>query len=508
MSGNRHPATVAPALFALVLLLAGSPAAPATAQEPAPGVDDPRFDEARAFILRHMQEDGVPSVSVAAARGGEVVWEEAFGWADVERRVPATPHTAYSLASISKPITATGLMVLVERGDVSLDRPANDYLGIGRLTGLAGDASEATVRRVLSHTAGLPLHYQFFYEGTEYRRPPMEETIDRYGILVNPPGEQYRYSNLGFGILDHIIARVSGRSYADFMRTEVFMPLGLTRTSVGIAPRMEAFVAERYDGDLKPIPFYDFDHRGASAVYSSAHDLVRFGMFHLGDGLPEQRRILSGETIDRMQNVQTGDLLDDGGYGLGWSIGDGEGPREVGHGGGMPGVATRLLLYPTEDVAIVVLTNRSGSDVREIAARILEALVPDYEAPSAGEGGGSSGRERFTAPDELLGTWTGALRTWERELPLRLVFQEDGDVHARIGGQLVTLLNDARWEDGNLEGRFNGRIPTRDAGRKSHMVRLDLHLRDGVLGGQASAQDRPPLLQGALTSYVELRREE
>src|SRR5439155_21219821 len=121
----------------------------------------------------------------------------------------------FSLASISKPITATGLMVLVQRGKVSLDRPANDYLGVGKLTGLAGDAGGATVRRVLSHTAGLPLHVQFFYSNEGVRPPTMDETIARYGILVSAPGETFRYSNLGFGIIDYIISRVSGQSYPD-----------------------------------------------------------------------------------------------------------------------------------------------------------------------------------------------------------------------------------------------------------------------------------------------------
>jgi CubicO group peptidase (beta-lactamase class C family) len=239
-----------------------------------------RFDSVRTLIRRAI-DGGVPSIAVAVAKDGRIIWEEGFGWADRERGIQSGPHTMYSLASISKPFTATGLMKLVERGMVQLDRPANEYLGGGRLTGLAGDASQASVRRVMSHTAGLPLHYQFFYENASYRRPIMDTTISRYGILVNPPGAVYQYSNLGYGIIDHIISRVSGQSYADYMRTEVFLPLGLTHTSVDIGPGLEPFVAQRYDSKQRPIPFYAFDHPGGSAVYSSAHDLVRFGMFHL-----------------------------------------------------------------------------------------------------------------------------------------------------------------------------------------------------------------------------------
>ena len=120
---------------------------------------------------------------------------------------------------------------------------------------------------------------------------------------MTAPGERYQYSNLGYGILDHVITRVSGRSYADFMREEVFQPLGLTHTSVNIGPGLEKHQAIRYGTDGLPIPFYDFDHPGGSAVYASAHDLVRFGMFHLKAHLPDQKAILKDQTIDEMQKA-------------------------------------------------------------------------------------------------------------------------------------------------------------------------------------------------------------
>ena len=198
-----------------------------------------QFDSVRAFIRRQMVETSAPSLAVAVARDGKILWEEGFGWADREKRIAATEHTLYSLASISKPITATGLMVLVQAGKIDLDRPVNDYLGDAKLRARVGDAAQATVRRVANHTSGLPLHYQFFYADEPYRRPSMDETILRYGNLVTVPGEKYEYSNLGFGILDYVIARTSGRPYEDFMRQEVFQKLGLTHTSVGIGPGLE-----------------------------------------------------------------------------------------------------------------------------------------------------------------------------------------------------------------------------------------------------------------------------
>ena len=255
---------------------------------------DSQFDAARALIRQSVHEQGFPSIAVAVAKDGRIVWEEGFGWADLEKKITATPDTLYSLASITKPFTATGLMRLVEQGKVELDKPANDYLGVSKNQDFVGDPSEATLLRILSHTSGLPFHYQFFYDNEPYRPPSMDETIARYGILIGLPDGTSQYSNLGYGILDYIISCVTNRSYADYMRTDVFLPLGLLHTSVGIAPGLEPYVAQRYDAQQRPIPFYTFDHVGASAIYSSAHDLVRFGMFHLKDHLADQQAILSG----------------------------------------------------------------------------------------------------------------------------------------------------------------------------------------------------------------------
>jgi CubicO group peptidase (beta-lactamase class C family) len=475
-----------------------------TAATTADSVARDRWDSVRALIRQTITASSLPSISVAVAKDGQILWEEAFGWADRERMIAATPHTMYSLASISKPITATGLMTLVERGRIDLDRPANDYLGTGKLTGLAGDAKGATVRRVLSHTAGLPLHYQFYYSSNGYPPTSNDETIARYAILVNPPGEVYEYSNLGYGILDHIIARVSGMDYADYMRTQVFAPLGLTRTSVGIGPGLEPYTAPRYDGSQRPIPFYDFDHRGGSAVYSSAHDLVRFGMFHLKAHSSDQQRILKDETIDLMHKP-----VAPAPYGLGWAVNtDSTGFVGYSHTGGMPGVSTLLSLDPAERLAIVVLTNARSPSVMRIATAIAEAAVPKYaEARKQASASPQPVAPAAFAPDAgLRGEWTGTLRTWDGEMPLSMVIQPDGDVHVRIGSDPRALLNQVTWRNNNLRGRFAGTIPTSDARRWPHSVLLNLRLRSGTLSGMATAQTTAEPVFFALTSYASLTK--
>lgn len=477
---------------------------------PTPGAGQTdRFENARKYIRRVMAERDLPSVSVAVARNGEVLWEEAFGWADRERRVQATPHTMYSLASISKPITATALMILAERGEIDLEEPVNRYLGVGQIRGLAAAADQATVRRVLSHTSGLPLHYQFFYEDENQLPPSPDETISRYGIVTYPPGRQFQYSNIGYGVLDHVISRASGTSYAEFVRTEVLVPLELTRTSVGIGPGLEAYAATRYGEDQRPLPFYVTDHPGASALYSSAHDLVRFGMFHLGDD-GGARPVLGDDTRQRMQHLETPGASSDG-YGLGWFVGGEFGYRKVWHTGSMPGVSTILALYPDEDVAVVVLMNALATDLRyTISREIAAAVIPGYSKDRASATDGSS------APAEtddggtlrpLAGRWEGVLKTWVGDHTFALTVQEGGDVHVELQGQLAALLNDASFSAGQLTGQFAGDVRTPDAMRgPPHYVFLNLRLEGDRLYGQASARTYTGLTHYNLTSFVDLAR--
>ncbi len=235
------------------------------------------FDAIRRSIPAQLQQQHVPSLAVAVAQDGHIVWEEGFGLADKEHRRAATAQTMYSLASISKPLTATALMTLVNAGKLDLDRPINDYLGNTPLVARIGDVRDATVRRVANHSSGLPEHYQFFYANEPWRRPAAGVIIQRYGQLMTPPGETFRYSNLGYGILDHVIARLAGKPFADVMHDAVFAPLSMQRSAVDTTAKLTALEAVRYGHDGQPIPPYQTDHDGASAIYASAHDMARFG---------------------------------------------------------------------------------------------------------------------------------------------------------------------------------------------------------------------------------------
>ena len=249
-----------------------------------------------------------------------------------------------------------------------------------------GNPADVTVRRVANHSWGCLCTTSFSMKTsrTAYRR----ETKPSFAMAIRlEPGEKYQYSNLGYGILDYVITRVSGKDYDEFMRTEVFLPLGMTYSSIGIGPGLEKQQAIRYGTDGLPIPFYDFDHPGASAVYASAHDLVTYGMFHLKSHLPNQKAILGDESIDEMQTTMPAE--ENWMYGIGWRSGKhSSGHRVVFHTGGMGGVSTLLCMLPDDKVVFVVLVNAS-TPLTGIVRDEMIVFVP--QCPVCARGAGPAG---------------------------------------------------------------------------------------------------------------------
>jgi CubicO group peptidase (beta-lactamase class C family) len=451
----------------------------------------PDFSNARQFIQADMVKWSIPSISVAVARRGEILWEEGFGWADRENRIPATEHTMYYLASINKSFTATALMILQERKQLDLDRPINDYLGSAKLKSPAWNPAEATVRRVANHTAGLTT----FNLG---KRLTMDETISRYGVLFWPPGERFDYSNLGFKILDDVVARVSGMSYSNFVRAEIFWPLGMTHASVGIGPGLEKFVAQRYitsRGLQPPI---------GGSIYCSAHDLARFGMVCLKDHLPDQKRILSDAAIDAMFSAPIS--ADGGKHSLGWSIDDDlYGYHSILGQGGTTADQAWLRLIPSEGIVVVALAN-NGMMSQAVTDEILSALLPTFRekrAKAKAEEKPQNSKKTSTPPSALAGTWKGVVKTYREDVPLTFSIAESGDVHAKLGTQLTTLLDGAKFENQRLRGRMSGDLGIEeDTGQERYHLDFYLYLRDGELKGAVVTAPNPNL-----PFWVELKRE-
>jgi CubicO group peptidase (beta-lactamase class C family) len=473
----------------------------------------PDFARVRHFVQEQMITASVPSVSVAVARRGEILWEEGFGWADRENRIPATEHTMYALASVTKSFTATALMLLRERKRLDLARPVNDYLGPARLTspGSQGvgdwDLTGATVRRVATHTAGLTT-----FNG-DHGVPP-EDTIRRYGTIFWRPGERFDYSNLGYVILGHVISRLTGRSYADFMREQVFWPLGMTHTSIGIGPGLEKYVAERYiNGGGRDGPWQEDLTPGASGAFCSAHDLALFGMFHSKAHLASQKALLPDAAIDAMQQetVPTG-YPSPNRYGMGWWVDeDLHGFRSVLGQGGNPFATAVLRLIPSEGLVVAVLANTGSSLPWKVMDEVLSTLLPSYRERQVRD----AGREMPRRPDAplpaaLTGEWTGKIQTYQGSLPLTLSIAASGDIHARLGSQLETVLNNAHFSEiveipahdrGQLIGVMWGDLGTDDLKGTRYDLKFYLTLEGEALYGAVTNSEGE-----SYSHWVELRK--
>jgi CubicO group peptidase (beta-lactamase class C family) len=464
-----------------------------------------RFENIRTMIRHEIVDDNVPSVSVAVAQHGKIIWEQSFGWADREHQISASPDTMYSLASISKPLTATALMTLVQAGRVRLDAPINSYLDAAKLRARVGNERDATVRRVANHTSGLPLHAQFFYSDEGLQAPTEDETILRYGNLVTVPGEHFQYSNLGFGILGYIISRVSGEAFEEYMHNHVFLRLGMLHTAVGIPDELRAYAAARYDSAGTPIPYYITSHPGASEIYSSAHDLIRFAMFSLKDHLEGQSSILSDQVISEMQNP-TAHVSTEQQYGIGWFIEDRGGIRSINHSGSMPGVSTDLVLVPSADLAVVVLINTRSETAKawDISDAILKVILPQWRA---GVSYASSAKLLLSpVPSNLIGQWKGTLYTYEKQVPVVLDISNTGELQMKIGDQLVSLVNNVEYRDETVTGDLLGEVPINDMDRRRpYYLTIRLKHTATSLAGSISAIAEGTR-RAALSQWVELAK--
>ncbi|HYE46510.1 MAG TPA: serine hydrolase domain-containing protein [Caulobacter sp.] len=459
-----------------------------------------RFADARKAILQTLEEAKVPSIAVAVVKDGRIIWEEGFGWADKERRIPATANTPYSIASMTKPFTATAVMKLRDAGKLDIDAPIEKYLGGVKLASHGGRSDEVTARRIMAHSAGLPQYGNFYLDGA--KPAGSEETISKFGMVVFPPNTRFEYSNIGMKILDAAIEQTSGLSYGEYLRREVFSPLGMTNSAVGLPPGVQAAV--RYDPDRKPMRFYMTDHPGSGDVWASAHDLARFLAFHMGAPLSDQKPILSPATRLEMQRpasampMPTPPGAPRRDVGANWILTPVNGHLQVWHSGGQPGVSSFMAFYPGQKLAIVLLAN-SSAPLGRISQAIRQAIAPELSEPTA-EPSPSSPH-----PIPFRGRWVGAATSYAGEQPMTLTFAETGEVTVQLADQASTPLSQPAFDNGALTGRFTGRSNIPEAQRTSHGLSLKVVRVGDQLVGQLVAQGMNQDTVFMLPSFVRLR---
>lgn len=405
-----------------------------------------RFTRIRSKILEFMEDERVPSISVAVALGGKIIWEESFGWANREKQIKATPQTMYELASIAKVFTATGLMVLKERGLVDLDSPVDTYLGDIKIKAFGVDPSGVTLRRILQHTSGLPMYWGEPSADDTSRPFTRKAMLERYAILAFKPGERELYSNLGMAMAIYVIEQVSKQPYAEFLRQNVFLPLGMRNTACLLTPPTTENFAQQYmqNGERWEYP---------EGTYASAHDLLKFGMFHLKDHLPTQQSILSDSSMVLMQTAL--EPLSE--FRLPWLVLDYEGTPALVFTGAS---GTIIALIPEADLAIVVLANRLQADTPRISRWIADLILDDFDKsqriPTTIQVH-SKVQPGTLSRGELIGTWKGAIMTHERLLPVELSF-------SRLGSpQMRSVNDDGSWGSwfetmSSLRGNYSGGI--------------------------------------------------
>lgn len=355
------------------------------------------IEQGRPGLAAFVDDSAIPALSVAVAVDGRIVWSEAFGFADLENRVPASTLTRFRIASVSKPLTATVAARLHEKGVLDLDAPVQKYLPEYPQTD-----KPITARLLAGHLSGVR-HYQAGEINSTREYPSLRSALSIFSAdpLKNPPGEAYSYSTYGYTLLGAVMEAAAERSFPALMRELLFEPLEMRGAAADfntpILPhRARPYV---YNGQQQPenAPLTDHSYKlPGGGIVATAEDLVRLGSALIEPGF------LKAETLQMLfEPMKTADGQSTR-YALGWSIGrDWSGRRTIGHGGNQPGGRSHLMIYPDQRVVIAMLTNIAnapfgGDGVQVIADPFLEAVeavATNVAIASSGEGSAATDGE-------------------------------------------------------------------------------------------------------------------
>jgi len=355
-----------PLLLAALALFATACSSPDASP---PDTPEGRAQAVDAIVQDMMADSDVPGASVAIVHHGDVVYQPSYGVADRATEQPATDSTMYQLASATKIIAGTAVMMLVEDGQIALDDPVHTHL-----PELPDAWRGVTVRQAMSHTSGLPglIDPQ---TGDLRGGSTMEAAWEAVQAqpLADTSTTTWRYNQTGFEIARRIVERVSGQPWEAFARQRIFDPAGMRSTFfIGQPVPDSARLATPYRDDFAAFDFeeaYEYYIPTAAGLFSTSSDLARFATALssgqlLGPGARTQMWTsapFDDSTVDAIQ-----------GYGIGWTVDAQEDHRRVWHSGGGKAIVAH---YPDDGLTIILLTNRAGFDVIspafEIAALYL-----------------------------------------------------------------------------------------------------------------------------------------
>jgi serine beta-lactamase-like protein LACTB, mitochondrial len=336
------------------LLLAAALQAPAPPAGPA-GLPRARVEAIEALIGAEMTRLGVPGVAAAVVAREELVWSAPFGMADLENSVPVRTATMFRLGSISKPITATAVLQLAERGKLDLEAPVQRYVPT-----FPEKPWPVTIRHLLAHLAGIR-HYKEgeFASTRRYSGATEALHIFRDDPLAHEPGTKFLYTTYGYNLLGCAVEGASGGAFMDYVRANVFEPAGMFTArdddaQVLIPHRAQGYV-KTLGGELRNSGLADTSNKvPGGGMCATVEDVARFAMALQGGVL------LNRDSLARMltrQKTRDGRPV---GYGLGFFLTEKDGVREAWHTGGQQRVSTVVYLQPDRRIAVVLLTNLEG----------------------------------------------------------------------------------------------------------------------------------------------------
>jgi CubicO group peptidase (beta-lactamase class C family) len=311
--------------------------------------------------LDDLAKEGGFSGSVLIAQGDNILLSAGYGMADIQSNVRNTPQTRFHIGSVTKQFTAMAVLMLQARGKLDLEDEVCSHI-----PHCPDDWREITVHQLLTHSSGLPDSWQFY---ADKNRPDVsydpEEMIGWFkdAPLGFEPGDRFSYSNTGYLVLGHLVEQVSGQSYKEFLRQEIFEPLEMTNTGYA---HEDTDLAVGYSsngleaGFMNPSLAY-----AAGGLYSTVEDLYRWDRsFYTEELIPR-------ELIDTIFTpfIPTPALpfvppYDQAGYGYGWFVGERLGHRVAGHGGTYNGFRALIERYPDDEISIIILSNLESSDIR------------------------------------------------------------------------------------------------------------------------------------------------
>ena len=344
-------------------------------------------EQGRQIVRAGLIERSLPGLSVAVGAGGDIVWAEGFGWADLENRVPVSPDTLFRIGTASKALTSAAVGLLSEKGRLKLDDEIQTYV-----PGFPKKQWPVTLRQLMAHLAGVrndggdegPLLSAHCERPVEGLRAFAERP------LLFEPGTRYRYSSYGWIVVSAAVEAAADAPFVRFMRKEIFEPLGMEDTKADSAtepiPDRATFYFPRFAADpryglhlMRPIDYSCY--AGSSAFLSTPSDLVRFGLAVNGG------KLLQPATVQLLQTSQRLASGEETGYGLGWDLETvalaGEQTRSVGHDGEtLGGMVASLMTFPEHGIVVALTSNISYADTFAVGLKVAQAFAEQARSPA------------------------------------------------------------------------------------------------------------------------------